>query len=404
MVAHFREDPKIKNQSVLSLCCPDNHNRDAICLQEGGCGEREKPCLLLLVKMPWYKAGILTLSDTTIKRKLEELNSQYGMMCKHRNRKSKGEEQKREAFVIQIKKTWDIKHQNSRSLIENDPNRSASAKQEDLMFFDDYLGPDASRKWGIGTRDIGYDREQLSSLLSAEALENRRQERKRRQEALVEKERKRKQGVMEENELADGEEMVGGQQEQGGEQGGERAKGQKRADNDEEDSDWEDGRKESKKHRSSMMTQKSSINLRRKKGPNKDGEGGGDDGDEEDDDDGVWLKVPRNILKLTSLTAARRLLSLEDHTSILAAFLVASGGDLDDFTISNSSSHRLRKEAMEEVYDSSRESGAGFGRKLASHTGPGREVSRGQHWAPWCKDKGIKKQAGSHPHLPSLCW
>ena len=270
MVAHFREDPKSKNQSVLSFCCPDNHSRDAICLQEGGCGERDKPCLLLLVKMPWFKAGILTLSDTTIKRKLEELNSQYSMIFKHRHRKFKGEEQKREAYVIQIKKTWDIKHQNSRSLIENDPNRSASAKQEDLLFFDDYLGPDASRKWGISTRDIGYDREQLSSLLSAEALENRRQERKKRQEALVEKERTRRQGVMEENEMAGREEMTGGedtpgddggQQEQGGEQGGERAKGQKRAEKDEEDSDWEDGRKESKKHKSIRTTQKSSSNL-----------------------------------------------------------------------------------------------------------------------------------------------
>ena len=103
-----------------------------------------------------------------------------------------------------------------------------------------------------------------------------------------------------------------------------------------------------------MKVQKSKRNLRRKGSSSEDGGDGGDDEDDEDDEDGVWLKVPRNILKVTATTAARRLMSLDDHTSILAAFIVASGGNLDDFTISNTS-FQFRKEAMEELYNTSRE-------------------------------------------------
>jgi hypothetical protein len=52
----------------------------------------------------------------------------------------------------------------------NDPNRSEAAVKEDLAFFDDQLGSN-KRKMCLGKRDTGYDKDVLSSLLSAQALE-----------------------------------------------------------------------------------------------------------------------------------------------------------------------------------------------------------------------------------------
>ena len=104
VLAHIRDNSKNKNQSVLSFCCTENYHRDAICLQEGGCGERDTPCLLLLVKLPWLKAVIVTVCDNSIKKKLVESNSQYTMMKKHRNRSTPVAEQKRKEYSIQLQK------------------------------------------------------------------------------------------------------------------------------------------------------------------------------------------------------------------------------------------------------------------------------------------------------------
>ena len=82
--------------------------------------------------------------------------------------------------------------------------------------------------------------------------------------------------------------------------------------------------------------------------------GGG--GDSSDDDDGsVWLKVPKDILGITSPTSVRLGLSLGDHTAIVAAVLAGSGLNLNDFTISKSSAFRHRKANMTRVYEGKRE-------------------------------------------------
>ena len=67
------------------------------------------------------------------------------------------------------------------------------------------------------------------------------------------------------------------------------------------------------------------------------------------------MKVPRNILGITAPTAVRLHLSNQDHSAMVAAFLVGSGADLDDFTVSKASSFRHRKTAMKRVYEGSRE-------------------------------------------------
>ena len=116
-------------------------------------------------------------------------------------------------------------------------------------------------------------------------------------------------------------------------------------DQDVEDTDWATGQTEKKDARRSRPK-------KRKRGGG--GDSGGSEGDD-DEDNGVWLKVPRDILKITAPTAVRMGLSHGDHVTLLASFLRASDADLDDFTLSYSSSHRKRKEATQEIYFESRE-------------------------------------------------
>ena len=73
------------------------------------------------------------------------------------------------------------------------------------------------------------------------------------------------------------------------------------------------------------------------------------------DDEGVWLCVPRDILKLTAPTAVRLGISSGGHSAVLASFLVASGADIDEFSLSQSTAHRYRMEAIQEVHTETRE-------------------------------------------------
>ena len=329
---------------MLSFCCQVNHDSVAKCLLEGGCGEKEEPCPLLIVKLPYFKAGILTASDSLIKKKLLALWEEYCLMNKLRNKSSKEKEEK---YMNKIQKTFDIRDPNARKVIENDPVRSETARKQDLAFYDDYFGPEAKRsKWSMGSRDKQFDRDILSSLLSSQALENRRIERQNRQNAREEKEKKEKETRMEKIDL----------HENFPDEEPENLR-KRKADGD-DGSDWEKEHELPEKGKKRKMSGRGKGRKAAARREEREDGGGGGDGDCDvhvDDEDGVWLKVPRNILKITSLTATRRGMSHGDHYSILAAFLRGSNADLDDFTLSHSSSNRMRKEATEEVYNMSRE-------------------------------------------------
>jgi hypothetical protein len=141
VLANFREKPRSQKKGVLAFCCPLDRKYQSLCLQEGGCGERDDPCLLLKVKLPWLQAGIVTISDQSIQKRLLGLNEKYSMIFRHRNEVSAPKVASREAFVESMKKTFDIKDANARQVILEDSNRSEESKTEDLSFFDDFLGP-----------------------------------------------------------------------------------------------------------------------------------------------------------------------------------------------------------------------------------------------------------------------
>ena len=75
VIAWEREKPKAKTKSVVSFCCPCDHEKVAKCLQQNGCVEKEDLCLLYKVKKKWHQAGIITVSDVRIKERLVEINS-----------------------------------------------------------------------------------------------------------------------------------------------------------------------------------------------------------------------------------------------------------------------------------------------------------------------------------------
>ena len=300
--------------------------------------EKEETCLLLRVKLPWLQAGIETLRDDNIKKKLKALQDEYNTMFRRRKEESVKASSNREEYTVKIKKTFNISKKDARNIIMNDPNRSEAAVKEDLAFFDDQLGSNNKRKMCLGKRDTGYDKDVLSSLLSAQALENRRQGRKRKQEAREEKEKQERVGRMQRSEDQNCNDGADGGSD--GEDGDKR----QREKEDDDDSDWVGCEEKKKKQRRS-----------KRKGGGGGGGGGGDGDDDEDEDDFVWLRMPRDILKITSPTATRRGLSHGDHVSILAATITASGGDLDDFIISYATSYRHRKQAVAEVYATTRE-------------------------------------------------
>ena len=341
MIAWHREQPKSQMKSILSFCCESDRQKVALCLQEGGCMEQENPCLLEKVKLPWQMAGITTIGDFSIKEKLRKAREDLRAIDKNLHKETEAARDVRKKYLEKIEKTFDISDPNARAIIMADTNREDRDKKEDIEFFDDFLGPNPTRKWRLGKRDKKYDEEVLSSLLTEQAKMNRKVIREKRYLELREQE-KVKQKEREGKSQEQGEAQSVNQEEH---QADEQAEGQSLEQEEcQPESEFGEGSGRKRKFRSRSSHQR----LTRSKS------GGG--GDSSDDDDGaVWLKVPKDILSITAPTAVRLHLSTGDHTAMVAAVLVGSGADLDDFTISKSSAFRHRKAAMTTAYEGSRE-------------------------------------------------
>jgi hypothetical protein len=196
VLTHAREQPGCQKKGPKDFSCPINKEFVSQCLLPGGCGERETPCLLLRIVLPYRKAGIITISDRAIQQRIISLGKQYQKIRSKIKIKTAGVVAIREKFVEEISKTWNIADPNARKVILNDESRSEDAKKEDIEFFDDNFGPNAERKMEMAGRDEDYDRELLSSLLSEEAKENKRQERERQKTAARDKEKEQSKSRM----------------------------------------------------------------------------------------------------------------------------------------------------------------------------------------------------------------
>ena len=107
VVYWHREQPGAKKKPVKDFCCGLTRNKVALCLVEGGCAERDQPCLGLKIKMPFLQAGIQTVSDEWILKRLQQLQEKYNMMFRHRNIMTVVAKKNREQYTESIKKTFD---------------------------------------------------------------------------------------------------------------------------------------------------------------------------------------------------------------------------------------------------------------------------------------------------------
>lgn len=92
------------------------------------------------MKKNWVKAGIVTVSDRRVQERLLQINQEYTKISKNKSKTTPAAESERKAYSESIAKTFDIKDPNARQAILDDAQRTDEAKEEDLAFFDDYLG------------------------------------------------------------------------------------------------------------------------------------------------------------------------------------------------------------------------------------------------------------------------
>ena len=272
VLSSYREAPKCQKKGPLSFCCPVTKDSSTKCLKAGGCGERDSPCLQLKLLLPFYQAGIVTVSGRAIQKKIVDLNEEYRTICKTKDVMTSGIVTNREKFLDKIKRTWDLTDVNARKVILNDELRTEEAKKEDVAFFDDNFGPEATRKWEMAERDRDYDRHLMDKLLEREAFENRKAERARKAAAQKEKEENSRDSRYKKvPQDSDGEcEEVGGGDEEVGQDDERNQAGSYKKEDGDDDSDWEDvggsgGKKSGRRYRK-----------RRRSGKDSDGGGGGD--------------------------------------------------------------------------------------------------------------------------------
>ena len=143
VIAYYKELPKNHFKGPQSFCCPANVNGEkrAQCCLPGGCLERDDPCLLAKVTLPYRTAGIATISDWSIVNRLVSLNDAFGKIYCLRDRQTPSHISLKEKFIQQINRTWNIADPNAKNAIMNDPNRDKAAKKEDLAFLKTTLDP-----------------------------------------------------------------------------------------------------------------------------------------------------------------------------------------------------------------------------------------------------------------------
>ena len=128
-------------EDVSTFTCNVKRDKKASCNDEdGGCVARGEKCLLYKVKKIWIQAGLSTVTDSRIIEKLINIQEKYNDILRHIKRKTTKEEDNRNEFLENIEKTFDISDPNCRLAIVNDKNRTEQAIEDDLKFFDDYIG------------------------------------------------------------------------------------------------------------------------------------------------------------------------------------------------------------------------------------------------------------------------
>ena len=291
----------------------------ALCSSELGCLklEEEKQCTLQKVKRCWSQAGIKTILDKHIVTNISKLWAEYKELVRRRNRMTTTAVQARERFKDILKKCFNVSSKDALETIQNDKKRDEKAKQSDIMFLADQLG---ERKMIFTTLDKKYEK-----------VMQRVEQRSKDSDLRKQKEEMR---VSASNTTVHF------------------------------DDEWEDECEENQDEGSdndSPVKKKPRIipiggkRMRARKVRGRT----------------IKLDVPVDILQLTVADAIRLQLTPSQHQGIIASFINVSGGSLDEFPISDSSSRRDRKIALrskkEEIISKFTESVRSGDKRLVGH-------------------------------------
>ena len=303
------------------VSCPlDQGIFGAICSKDEGCLklEEDKYCTLQKIKKCWNQAGIKTVGDSQIRCNIVKLWTEFKELKKKRTRLSVSAVQDRDQFKIHLTKCFNISSKDALETIQNDKKRDDKAKESDIIFLADQLG---DRKMIFTTLDKKYDD-------VVKRVEKRKQNllsRKTKEEIRV--------SATDTVELDEGWEDLEA----------------------ETQDDLNDATVVSPIKKKSRIIPIGGMRKRARKIKGRT----------------ILLDVPVDILQKTATDAARLNLSPSQHQGILAAFINASGGSVDEFPISDSSSRRDRKKALktkkQEILDNFKASVNSENIKLVGH-------------------------------------
>ena len=284
------------------VCCDMQHGG-----KESGCGgpmgclskskEIENMCTVGKVKEKWKQAGFKTVNDNLIKNKIVEVSSKYQRnIKKRRKRNTKGAVEERDKFKTQLDMCFDISSADVIKAIECDKKRTKEDIVRDKAFLEDQLN---ERKMMFTVVDKRYQTVVMSAALRAEAKQKAREMEKLRVSQLTSF------PGFEADSQDDG-----------------------MADDDTQEEEEEELESPSKSQR------KKGLRARKISGKT------------------ISLEVPMDIVAKTASAASALKLSIGQHIGILSAFILASGGDIDDFPISDSSARRDRRKANSDSTES----------------------------------------------------
>ena len=295
-----RNLPENKRVNFMSLVSCGFQGFDSKCSLDGGCSNKspDERCSLSKIKWRYQEAGIPTMTDYNVYKKISDLYDSYMDVKKKKSRKSVGAVNQRNSFEASLGSLFDVTKEDAEKLIRADSSRSKQRKEEDLSFLRDQR---TTRNQGMSV----VDHKHVKIMMN-------REEREERVEAQVRKERERIES-----------EKGSGNVDMSIDSAG--------ADKSTQTTDTD-----TDKSMESLLQQIGHPTSRKRR-RTRSGEVRT-----------ITLEVPENILEKTQQIATAKGISPQAHVDIIAAVISASGGNIDDFRLSRTTGYRSR-EKVEKV-------------------------------------------------------
>ena len=239
-----------------------------------------------------FQAGVKTLGDKQIRSNIAKLWKDLQLLKDMRKRTSTPAMEAREQFKNCLSKCFNISAKDALEEIQKDKKRSDKAKETDIMFFADQLG---DRKMGFTTLDKKYEK-----------VVNKAKQKK---QGIISRKQKERNRVLNNNvtsgfDADDWEDLP---------------------DDDLESSDEDAPKKKKARYIPVGGMRKRARKIKGRR---------------------ISLDVPVDIIQQTTDDAVRLQVTPSQHQGILAAFINVSGGSVEEFPISDSSTRRDRKTAL----------------------------------------------------------